>query len=69
MTFSVSGNAPVLLEIVDEFGRSCAVLAEGMLPRGRHTAVWQPGALPSGIYLCILHDGAEIRTRKVLLTR
>jgi len=67
--FTVTGNAPVLLEIVDEFGRNCAVLVDGILPRGRHTAFWNPALLPSGVYLCILRDGDNVRTRKVLVTR
>ncbi|MBN1448100.1 MAG: VWA domain-containing protein [Bacteroidetes bacterium] len=67
--FTVTGTAPVRLEIVDEFGRCCAVLVDGQLARGRHTIFWHPGSLPSGVYLCVLREGAETRTRKVLVTR
>ena len=67
--FSVTGGAPVRMEIVDEFGRRRALLVDGFLSKGRHTAVWHPNDLPSGVYLCILREGEEIRSRKVILTK
>ncbi len=67
--FTVTGEAPARMEIIDEFGRRCALLVDGFLPKGRHSAVWRPDNLPSGVYLCVLREGNEIRTRKVLLAR
>lgn len=67
--FTVTGNAPVSMEIIDEFGRSRAVLVDGLLAKGRHTAVWHPKHFPSGVYLCILREGDEIRSKKLLLTK
>lgn len=67
--FTVTGDVPARMEIIDGFGRRCALLVDGVLAKGRHAAVWRPKDLPGGLYLCVLREGNEIRTRKVLLTR
>jgi hypothetical protein len=67
--FSVTGDASIRLEILDEFGRVCSVLADGIFAKGRYSASWSPAALPNGLYLAVLRDGAEVRTQKILVTR
>ncbi len=67
--FTTTGTHPVHLSVIDEYGRTHAVLADELLSAGRHTVQWHPDTAPSGIYLCILREGDEIRTKKILITR
>ncbi|MDT8324959.1 MAG: VWA domain-containing protein, partial [Bacteroidota bacterium] len=69
LVFSVDTDQQLRLEIIDEFGRRRAILAEGHYTAGRYTATWDPGSLSSGIYLAVLTAGGEVRTQKILLTR
>lgn len=68
-SYTVTGIAPMRLEILDQFGRVQAVLDEGLKPAGAYTATWYPGDIPSGVYLCVLREGEVLRTRNVVYTR
>jgi hypothetical protein len=67
--FHIDAEQDLRLEVLDEFGRRCAVLAEGRYAAGRHAASWTPGNLPSGVYLAVFSAGGEVRTQKIILTR
>jgi hypothetical protein len=68
-SYTVSGIAPMRLEILDRFGRVLAVLDEGLKPAGTYSVTWNPGDLPSGVYLCVLREGEVMRSRNVVYTR
>jgi hypothetical protein len=60
----------VRLEVLDQFGRVVAVLADGELPAGSYSAIWTPEAdAPSGVYHCVLREGSTVRTRNIVYTR
>lgn len=67
--YTLSGVAPMQLEIIDQFGRRVALLAEGDMDAGSYSAIWTPTDLPSGVYLCVLREGEIIRTRNIIYTR
>ncbi|MFZ1729973.1 MAG: VWA domain-containing protein [Bacteroidota bacterium] len=67
--YTVTGLAPMSLEILDQFGRVVAVLEEGLKPAGAYTATWNPDGLPSGVYHCILREGEVVKTRNIVFTR
>ncbi len=67
--FRIDTDQNLRLEVLDEFGRRCAVLAEGRHAAGRHAVTWTPGNLPSGVYLAVLSADGEVRTQKIILTR
>jgi VWFA-related protein len=69
ISYTVSGLAPMRLEIIDQFGRVLTVLEEGMKAAGSYTTTWTPAGVPSGVYLCVLREGNVVRTRNIVFTR
>lgn len=69
IAFTTTGEYPAHLSVIDEYGRTHAVLNDQILPKGQHTVRWNPDGAPSGVYLCILREGNEIRTKKLIITR
>ncbi|MCB2205915.1 VWA domain-containing protein [bacterium] len=69
LAFSITEASDVFLEIVDEFGRSQAVLVDGYYDAGRYETAWRPQQLASGIYLAVLRSRGVVRTQKIVVTR
>ncbi len=67
--FSLDTDDPVHVEVLDAFGRTQAVLADGRYGKGRHALQWRPVNLSNGVYIIVLRQGGEVRTQKVVLTR
>jgi len=58
ITFNLSENAEVCLEIYTLNGVKMATLINHELPAGSHSYKWEPsGNLPKGIYFCLLKAG------------
>ncbi|MBE0644318.1 MAG: VWA domain-containing protein [Bacteroidetes bacterium] len=69
ISYTVTGIAPMQLEILDQFGRVVEVLESGLKDAGTYTATWNPTGIPSGVYLCVLREGEVVRTRNIVYTR
>lgn len=68
--YSVTGLAPMRLEVLDQFGRVVALLEDGWKERGTYSTTWTPPAdAPSGVYLCVLREGDTVKTRNIVYTR
>jgi len=67
ITYELSSQAYVTLDIFDELGRLVAVLYSGQQFAGRHTVTWSPRAISSGIYFVTLRVGERSETRKIVL--
>ncbi|MBR9978727.1 MAG: T9SS type A sorting domain-containing protein, partial [Bacteroidetes bacterium] len=70
ITYTITGRAPIRLEIHDQFGRVQAVLEEGWKDAGTYSVFWAPSrSLPNGLYFCVLLEGGQVRTRNIVLAR
>lgn len=72
--FDLPQNGWVEIEVLDQQGRSVAVLARQEYRAGRHQVSWngisQNGTmLPSGIYFCRLRFQNEVRVQRMVLMR
>jgi uncharacterized protein (DUF362 family) len=68
VTFSVSRQGPVSLELLDAAGRTEARLFAGTLDKGKHSVDWRAGRkLAGGTYFLRLNSAGATRTRKVLV--
>ena len=72
--FSLDGETPVRLQILDIMGQVVRELVRPPLPGGHHRARWDGRDddgrwLASGLYLCRLQVGTRTVTRKMLLLR
>lgn len=68
--YSVTGLAPMRLEVLDQFGRVVALLEEGWKDEGTYSATWTPPVeAPSGVYHCVLREGDTVKTRNIVYTR
>lgn len=74
ISFEVTEQAPVSLQIFDPLGRKVATLVDQALRPGRHRVVWegqdqQHQALPSGVYFCRLTINGRQLIKKLVLIR
>jgi uncharacterized protein (DUF362 family) len=68
VTFAVSRQGPVSLELLDAAGRTEARLFAGTLNRGKHNVNWRAGQkLAGGTYFLRLNSGGATRVRKVMV--
>jgi hypothetical protein len=68
--FELARDANVTLEVFDVAGRKVATLLhDEALGAGVHESFFAPRDLPSGLYLCRLKAGADVQTRKLMLTK
>lgn len=68
-TFSLNGEADVLLAVYDVLGREVAVLASGRLSAGSHTATLDAGPLPGGLYTFRYVVDGRVETGRVTVVR
>ena len=66
LEFSLPRAEHARLELFDALGRHIAVLVDSDMPAGRSTVAFDARRLPTGMYLCVLHAGADVATRKLL---
>jgi len=68
VTFAISRQGPVLLELVNAAGRTEARLFAGTLNKGRHHIAWRVGRrLPAGTYFLRLNNAGATRVREVMV--
>jgi uncharacterized protein (DUF362 family) len=68
VTFAVSRDGTVSLELLDAAGRTEARLFAGTLHKGKHNVDWRPGRkLAGGTYFLRLNSAGATRVRKVLV--
>jgi len=68
VTFALSRQGPVSLELLDAAGRTEARLFAGTLDKGKHNVDWRAGRkLAGGTYFLRLNSGGATRVRKVLV--
>jgi len=59
----------VTLEVFDILGRPIAGLVNEVRPPGTYTVNWDASGMVSGMYLCRLHVGSFLDTKRLLLLR
>ncbi len=72
--YELGERVAVVLEIFDAAGRRVHAMDEGVRSPGRHRLRWDgrrrsDRPTPTGVYIVRLHAGADVRTRKLVLTR
>jgi len=72
MSFTLSRDADVRIDLVDSLGRRVATLVQGRYPAGEHHVDWAGGTprrSASGIYYVRLTAEGRVLTRRVVLVR
>ncbi len=69
IVLSVGTPRSVVLDILDQSGRTVARVHEGMLGAGTHALPFEAQALPSGVYTARLRTGGTTLTHRMVLTR
>jgi hypothetical protein len=70
VTFAVSRQGPVSLELVDAMGRTEARLFVGMLHKGTHRVDWRAGrSFARGTYFLRLNSAGATRVRKFVIVK
>ena len=72
ISFILSEQMPVTLNIFDISGRLVETLVDGTLPAGTNSVMWEGNAadqVPEGIYICQLRTGSESYTSRIVRLR
>lgn len=69
ISFVLPSDAFVTLEIFDLLGRNISTIVSDKLSVGNHSYNFNAATLPSGIYLCRLHAGHFVRTKKIIFLK
>jgi hypothetical protein len=72
MSFTLSREADVRIDMIDSLGRRVATLVQGRYPAGEHHVDWAGGTsrrAASGIYYVRLTSEGHVLTRRVVLVR
>ena len=69
ISYSVEGNAFVLLKVYDFIGREVSTLVSETRPAGIYTVIFDASDLPSGTYFYTLSAGDYVSTKKMILLR
>lgn len=69
VTFTLSGDAQIVLEILNISGKSVGTLINEHKPVGEYQVDWNAGELPEGVYYAVLRSENNIVTRKMILMR
>jgi len=74
ISFELSDNAPVKLEIFNTKGQKVNTLISGTLQKGKHDFIWDgkdmhQNSLASGIYFCRLSFAGQSISRKMLMLK
>jgi len=71
VSFSLPGDAPATLELLDLGGRRLLGREVGSLGGGRHTVSWQreSAGLPAGLYILRLSQAGRAASSKVVLVK
>ena len=69
ISYQLSINSKVTLEIYNTIGQKVATLVNGWQNAGKHQIQWHVYGLPSGIYLARLQTEFQIKTMKLVLQK
>ncbi|MDZ7267056.1 MAG: family 10 glycosylhydrolase [candidate division KSB1 bacterium] len=69
IVFNLPENGTARLAVYNTLGQEIAVLVDEHLVAGRHEVTFDGSALASGVYFCRLRFGAQVLTRRMLLTK
>jgi len=69
IVFNLPASGAARLAIYNTLGQEIAVLVDEHLVAGRHEVVFDGSALASGVYFYRLRFGAQVLTRRMLLTK
>lgn len=67
--YSVPEKGYVSLKVYNLLGQEVATLFAGVQQRGNYSATFDGAGLASGVYLCRLHTGNYVQTRKLVLQK
>jgi hypothetical protein len=69
ISFSISGNDRVSLNVYDMLGRIVSIIVDRKFGPGTYKFSWDGSGMPSGIYFSQLKAGSHVETRKMVLMR
>jgi len=69
ISFSLSEQSDIKIEVFDLLGRSVAVLADGSMPAGEHNVMWDATNQASGVYFYTIKAGDFAKTKKMQLLK
>ncbi len=65
--FQIPKQGHVLIEIIDELGRTVDVLLNKSMPPGKHMITWDGSTHPAGLYFYRMRFGGMLRSGKMML--
>ncbi len=65
ISFQLDERSSITLEILDELGKTCAILASAPYEAGSHEIKWNSDRVPSGSYFVRLRTSKETLTKKI----
>jgi hypothetical protein len=69
LSFSLTHEGHVTLDVYDVRGRRAAALVDGDRPAGEQRVVFEGRGLPSGVYMAVLRMGAEEQSTRLILLK
>jgi len=69
ISFSLSGDSHIKLEVFNTLGQRVAVLADGHFDAGQHVVTWNASNASSGVYFYRLTSESGVNTRKMMLLK
>ena len=69
LAFTLDAPSDVRLSVVDALGREVALVADGAYGAGRHPVVLDTRTLAPGVYVVRLAAGADVATRRLVVSR
>jgi hypothetical protein len=69
ISFSLPEEMTATLHIYNAFGLEVAKPADGLRKAGMHSVPFNSGGISSGIYMCVLHAGGKVLTKKLMVVR
>jgi len=69
ISYQLSANSHVKLEVFDTAGRLVTTLVNGWREAGSHQVTWDASGLPSGLYFCRMQAGEFTGLQKMVLVK
>jgi hypothetical protein len=66
ISYSLTENSKVLVQVRDADGSPVATLVNDTLPAGNYNIDWNPENLPAGMYFLVLNTGKYIQVKKMI---
>jgi len=67
VSFSLNQDEPVLIRMFDLSGKQVLILADGKYTSGEHKINLAASCFSKGFYICVIHTGNQVYSKKVII--